>query len=230
MVRIAFILFSLCIGAVAQSVLATTVRLYPAGAVPNPYVVARILDPTWTSATTTRGLHRNLNQAPALSNLDSGRDVREERINAAAHAALSAWQTQLRQPDRRAHELVRSDDNASQVQSTALALSIKFGHNSARLSPRSLAALDAVAAGIKLARNTNKITIEGHTDARGNYAHNLRLSQKRAASVKRYLIRVHAIAPDRLVALGLGSNAPLNRENRFAAENRRVQFRAIQTS
>ena len=230
MVRIALTLLVIYMGTLAQGVAAATVRVYTAGAIPNPYVVARILDPTHTFTTTTRGLHRNLHQTPAPDSIDVGRDIREERINAAAQAAVRSWQARLRRPARTASLAAGTDTTDQPAPASALALAVEFAHDSARLSPRSLAALDAVAAGIKLTRGTSRILIEGHTDARGNAAHNLRLSQRRAVSVKRYLVRTHAIAADRLVALGLGANAPLNRNNRFAAENRRVQFRAIQTS
>ena len=53
------------------------------------------------------------------------------------------------------------------------------------------------------------ITIElsAHCDYRGNDAYNLRLSQRRAESVVRYLIQ-HGVAEDRMTAVGYGESRP----------------------
>jgi outer membrane protein OmpA-like peptidoglycan-associated protein len=68
------------------------------------------------------------------------------------------------------------------------------------------------------------VVIEGHTDATGSDDYNLSLSQRRAASVKQYLISVHGIDAARLEAVGLGKTRPLYAADPFAPENRRVQF------
>ena len=71
-----------------------------------------------------------------------------------------------------------------------------------------------------------KLRVDGHTDDRGNDAHNLDLSQRRAASVMRWLVE-HGIAQERLESQGLGETQPLV-PNRGAANrqtNRRVEFK-----
>lgn len=77
-----------------------------------------------------------------------------------------------------------------------------------------------------LQKNPNiTIEIQGHTDNVGKPAYNLKLSDRRAASVRKYLV-AHGIAPDRLTSKGYGMTRPLvpntTAENR--ALNRRVQF------
>lgn len=69
------------------------------------------------------------------------------------------------------------------------------------------------------------IEIEGHTDDRGGAEHNLDLSQRRAESVRRWLIS-HGVAADRLTARGYGSTRPTvpNITSSNRARNRRVQF------
>lgn len=61
-----------------------------------------------------------------------------------------------------------------------------------------------------LSLNPNiKIEISSHTDARGNDAYNLKLSQKRAATVVNYLIS-HGIFKDRIIAKGYGETQLIN--------------------
>lgn len=71
-----------------------------------------------------------------------------------------------------------------------------------------------------------RVEVQGHTDSRGRDAHNLRLSQARAESVREYLIRA-GIAPERLSAHGYGETQPIetNATPEGRAANRRVEFR-----
>lgn len=70
-----------------------------------------------------------------------------------------------------------------------------------------------------------KIRIEGHTDSQGGAGYNRKLSDKRANSVRTYLIG-KGIDPDRLTAVGYGEDKPI--EDNATAEgrerNRRVEF------
>jgi outer membrane protein OmpA-like peptidoglycan-associated protein len=118
-------------------------------------------------------------------------------------------------------------DITARSSGNALAVPIPFGFNSARLVAVATRPLDDIAEGIKLIHSTSdvRIVIEGHTDANGGSGYNLKLSQWRAASVKRYLVTQHQIDPRLLVAKGFGQSLPINKSNRFADENRRVQFR-----
>ena len=69
-----------------------------------------------------------------------------------------------------------------------------------------------------------KVSIEGHTDSTGNAAHNLDLSQRRAASVKIALVAA-GIAADRLTTAGFGQTKPVasNDSAIGRAQNRRVE-------
>ena len=70
-----------------------------------------------------------------------------------------------------------------------------------------------------------RIEIVGHTDNTGSDAHNLDLSQRRAASVKRYLVD-HGVAASRIETRGAGPYEPIdtNRTAEGRAKNRRVEF------
>ena len=73
---------------------------------------------------------------------------------------------------------------------------------------------------------SGKLIIEGHTSSDGNDQYNLKLSQKRAEAVVRYLIKL-GVDESRLEAVGKGetkprydNNSPIGR-----AKNRRVEFK-----
>lgn len=113
---------------------------------------------------------------------------------------------------------------AAQI-SQPFAISVPFAFNSAKLAPDAFEALDNIAEGIKLVQLPGDLIIEGHTDAKGGDAYNLKLSVRRAAAVKRYFAQHHKIAANKLKAVGKGRAEPLNGVNPMAPENRRVQFR-----
>ncbi|WP_332736705.1 OmpA family protein [Flavihumibacter sp.] len=74
-----------------------------------------------------------------------------------------------------------------------------------------------------------KVEIAGHTDNTGKPEKNQILSEKRAASVKAYLVK-KGITEDRLSTIGLGQDQPIA-DNETAAgrtKNRRVEFKVSQ--
>jgi outer membrane protein OmpA-like peptidoglycan-associated protein len=111
--------------------------------------------------------------------------------------------------------------------SNVLAVPIPFAFDSAILAVEAKAPLDQIAEGIKLVQEATPsvVVIEGHTDAVGQPGYNKRLSQRRAAAVKRYLVDVHGVNPLLLKSVGKGEAEPLNPANPRGDENRRVQFR-----
>lgn len=66
--------------------------------------------------------------------------------------------------------------------------------------------------------------IEGHTDSRGSAEYNQSLSQRRADSVRQYLINKFGISPSRLTAKGYGESKPIadNNTDEGLQRNRRV--------
>ncbi len=74
-----------------------------------------------------------------------------------------------------------------------------------------------------------KIVIEGHTDNTGKPEVNAALSEKRANSVKTYLVG-KKVAADRMTASGFGSDQPVadNTTPAGRAKNRRVTFKVSQ--
>ncbi len=99
-----------------------------------------------------------------------------------------------------------------------------FAYNKAIIRPRSFQLLRDVATVLK-DRPTMTVRIEGHTDSRGSARYNKRLSRRRAAAVRRFLIR-EGIAPSRMVSVGYGEDKPIasNRTREGREKNRRVEF------
>ena len=108
---------------------------------------------------------------------------------------------------------------------SAVALPVQFEFDSAQILPSARRQLDALAEGIRMLPPTRSVVIEGHTDATGSEQYNEQLSQRRAYSVKNYLVAMHHIDPARLHAVGMGQFGLLTGFDPNAAENRRVQFR-----
>lgn len=106
----------------------------------------------------------------------------------------------------------------------AILYGINFDFNSDVIRPESKPTLDKVAAILK--ENAEwKFSVEGHTDNIGGDSYNQTLSEKRAASVVKYLTDA-GITADRLTAKGYGLSKPLAPNNSEAerAQNRRVEL------
>lgn len=102
-----------------------------------------------------------------------------------------------------------------------------FASNRARIRQRSFKLLRNVAT-VLAAHPDIRIQVEGHTDDRGDDAHNLALSQQRAEAVVAFLVK-QGIAAERLVPMGFGEVKPLepNTTRAGRAKNRRVEFKIV---
>jgi outer membrane protein OmpA-like peptidoglycan-associated protein len=101
---------------------------------------------------------------------------------------------------------------------------VTFETSKAVIRPSSFAKLDEVAEALK-ANPDVRVEISGHTDNVGSDAANLRLSQARAESVRRYFIE-KGVAADRMEARGYGEGRPVTTNDTVEgrAENRRVEM------
>mgnify|MGYP001553233262 CR=1 FL=1 len=102
---------------------------------------------------------------------------------------------------------------------------IYFETNKAVIKPVSFPILNAIAATLKGNPQILQIEIQGHADERGSDVHNLKLTDARAKSVRRYLVE-KGVSVKRLLAKGYGETRPVDkRHNEEAwAKNRRVEF------
>jgi outer membrane protein OmpA-like peptidoglycan-associated protein len=102
---------------------------------------------------------------------------------------------------------------------------ILFDSGSERIKAESYKTLADI--GQLLTENPNlKLSIEGHTDSDGADDYNMELSQKRAGSVKTYLVGTYKIDNERLESKGWGESKPIDTNNtpEGKANNRRVEL------
>jgi len=102
-----------------------------------------------------------------------------------------------------------------------------FATDSATLSPIAKENLDQFMIANR-GINLHRVTVMGYTDKTGSEAHNLKLSQARAAAVVQYL-RDGGLHADQFVARGLGSADPVasNATAEGRLQNRRVDVRVF---
>jgi len=100
---------------------------------------------------------------------------------------------------------------------------ILFDTDSDHLKEESKPTLDKLVAAAR-SQPTWNFAIEGHTDNVGSEAHNQTLSEKRAASVKAYLVNA-GVAANRLTTQGFGSSRPVSSNDTALgrSQNRRVE-------
>ncbi len=101
---------------------------------------------------------------------------------------------------------------------------VNFARNSSELTEESMFILDNVA---KTLQHEDKLHVEiaGYTSSLGDAAYNRALSQRRAETVRQYLID-KGVAPDRLTAKGYGPDQPIADNDTPAGreKNRRVEL------
>lgn len=102
---------------------------------------------------------------------------------------------------------------------------IEFETNKAKIRQASEVVLEAVLQILQEHPEIEQVRVEGHTDNVGRAAYNRRLSQKRAASVVRWLVN-QGIDRSRLLAKGLGLTQPIADNGTAVGRqtNRRVEF------
>jgi len=107
---------------------------------------------------------------------------------------------------------------------------VKFGFDTADLSPEAQAALDQFADQIKQQNQNVYIEIQGHTDNVGSEKYNEELGMLRAESVRRYLNQKHNFPLHRINVISYGETAAIadNSTRQGRAQNRRVALVVLQ--
>jgi len=106
-----------------------------------------------------------------------------------------------------------------------LDIEIQFDFNSDAITSGSVPDLNALGTAlIDPSLSGSRIILNGHTDAKGSNDYNLDLSERRAVSVRHYLLEHFPIEDTRLIAIGFGEERLKNNHDPEAAENRRVEI------
>ena len=148
------------------------------------------------------------------------REAKQQELNA-----------KLREFKTRQIEVIPREDRdqvaklVEELKSPNVDVQILFAFDSAEILPEARPALDELGKALSDPKLTGgTFLIAGHTDAKGSDAYNLGLSQRRAASVKAFLVETYHVDGGRLSVIGFGEEQLKNKEDPLADENRRVQI------
>ena len=104
-------------------------------------------------------------------------------------------------------------------------IEVYFDFDSAALKPKAIEQLKPLGEALSSADlGSGRYLIMGHTDAKGSASYNQTLSQKRAASVRKYLLQRFLLQPNTLVSIGLGETQLKRPAEPNAGINRRVEI------
>lgn len=111
------------------------------------------------------------------------------------------------------------------VTKTAVSLQIQFEFDSDQLTEQALQQLHPLGIALQSEQLSGiSFGVEGHTDAIGTESYNQSLSERRASSIKRYLVVNYQIAMARLQTIGLGESELLLPNRPSDPANRRVRI------
>ena len=109
-------------------------------------------------------------------------------------------------------------------------LEINFDYNSADISAKSLPSVEALGRALSSSDlKGSTFVVAGHTDAAGGEGYNQDLSERRADSIKRYLVDKFGINGSDLVTVGYGKSKLKDPSQPMAEANRRVQVVNMET-
>jgi len=164
--------------------------------------------------------------APAKKPLTRGLSAGPQtQTDPAAAAAEGRFVQTLRNRPTRSLSVTEREEIASIVKDKPkIDLEINFDYNSADISAKSLPSVQALGRALSnpdLKGST--FVVAGHTDAAGGETYNQDLSERRADSIKRYLVDKFGLAGTDLVSVGYGKTKLKDPANPLAEANRRVQ-------
>lgn len=172
--------------------------------------ILEALKPPSAPRTITRALTGSTPPAETTGCTTENAAVRSLRNSAATRSLTSTERTQVT-------EVVKGKPSID--------LEIGFNYNSAMINPRAVQTVNSLGRALSSPEMANCVfVLGGHTDAKGGEEFNQDLSERRAEAVRTFLAEKFNIARDRLVTVGYGKTQIKNKNNPYAAENRRVQI------
>jgi outer membrane protein OmpA-like peptidoglycan-associated protein len=144
----------------------------------------------------------------------------EQRAAASDQKALAADQKTQEANDALA-KLAAKDEERGMV--ITLSGNVLFRSNDSTLLPGAQTRLNDVA--YALVAKAHAVVVEGYTDSRGSQTKNVELSQRRADSVRTYLVS-RGVPGETISAKGMGPDRPVadNTSAEGRANNRRVEI------
>ena len=162
---------------------------------------------------------------PEKKPLTRGLSVGPQQVDQAAVAAEGQFVQKIRGRSSRSLTISEREEIAAIVQDKPkIDLEINFDYNSADISTRSLASVQALGRALANADlKGSTFVVAGHTDAAGGEGYNQDLSERRADAIKRYLVDKYGINGTDLVTVGYGKSKLKDPNAPTAEANRRVQ-------
>ncbi|MDB4944479.1 MAG: outer membrane protein [Labilithrix sp.] len=169
-------------------------------------------------------------QAQALQTTSAQLAGAKNQLNMTA-AQLAEEKSRREEAEKRAAQAaadlakIASVKQESRGMVITLSGSVLFATAKWELLPGAKSKLDEVAKALTQQDKDSTMTVEGYTDSQGALAMNEELSQKRADSVRTYLVS-RGIASDRITSKGMGPSSPVadNTSPEGRANNRRVEI------
>lgn len=169
-------------------------------------------------------------QASQLQNTSAELGRTKQALAVTGEALQSEQQRRIEAEQRAAQalaDLSKISNVKQETRGTVITLSgeVLFTTGKSELLPTAQSKLNEVADALTKQDKDSSMVVEGHTDSRGALAMNQELSQKRAESVRAYLVS-RGIAADRITATGVGPSRPVASNNtpEGRANNRRVEI------
>jgi len=161
---------------------------------------------------------------PAKKPLTRGLSAGPQTEPAAAAAEGQLIQTLRNRTTRSLSAAEREEIAAVAKDKPKIDLEINFDYNSANISSRSLPSVQALGRALSNPElKGSTFIVAGHTDAVGSDSYNQDLSERRADSIRRYLVDKFAIPGSDLVTVGYGKTKLKDPANPTSEVNRRVQ-------
>jgi len=107
---------------------------------------------------------------------------------------------------------------------------VTFPVNRSKVGDDARQIVDEAIAQLKAENRGVYFEIEGHTDATGPDAYNMKLGEERAEAVRNYLHDQHGIALNRMQVISYGEEKPVedNKTREHRAQNRRVVIKVLE--
>ena len=149
----------------------------------------------------------------------------QQQVDPAAVAAEGKFVQKVRGRSTRSLSISEREEIAAIVKDKPkIDLEINFEYNSADISSKSLPSVQALGRALSnLDLKGSTFVVAGHTDAAGGEGYNQDLSERRADSIKRYLVDKYGINGSDLVTVGYGKSKLKDPSQPMAEANRRVQ-------
>ena len=170
--------------------------------------------------------------APEKKPLTRGLSVGpQQQVDPATAAAESKLVQKVRGRATRSLSVSEREEIASIVKDKPkIDLEINFDYNSADISAKSLPSVQALGRALTSSDlKGSTFVVAGHTDAAGGEGYNQDLSERRADSIKRYLVDKYGINGSDLVTVGYGKSKLKDPGQPMAEANRRVQVVNMET-